>query len=544
MKINFEVLLVLCDLFKTVPLKTPKRLELIYEMLKELIDFENLFCSREVIIDIPNEELHFQNSPFTLNIQNIAILEQSAPKLNYITQNRLHVPFILVPSTFMCCEKSLKIVSSYAEMKVYTQKGLKMARSYHSKCKTCNYVYYYSYEEDKVKGSRKFIDRNMDVLMFNSGIAFTYNVLKMVDNMICIGGISFEKAADIICATNGISDDLNPDRLEAAWFLYRILEFVKYFQNWPRKSPSKELDIETLCQSLYSDIKKTIDNLWLKHVCLEPGCKERFVVIDGNEKLYRLVCAAEKTKITGNVGEVNRYDMCIRNPIRGNQFQPNSKFCKTHENEQSGKTLEQIDMRPVTRQYAKMIQHVVVTDDSCKKEENVDKFHNRTAGMFYLFRSCGIRISHYEMYTSESLSDVFLCLLDTFGSTPEHINGIVYDRACGLHPFITRLSSEGNKPAKNYEILDYIVDIFHVEKHTQPKCILQNENCLYHPHLTKFSKVKGMNTEVAEQSFSQLNRFKYMSRKMSYSKRLLFFKFIDHSHNKHITIKHEYKTKK
>ena len=41
-----------------------------------------------------------------------------------------------------------------------------------------------------------------------------------------------------------------------------------------------------------------------------------------------------------------------------------------------------------------------------------------------------------------------------------------------------------------------------------------------------------MNTEVAEQSFSQLNRFKFMTRKMSYAKRLLFLKFVDHSYNK------------
>ena len=133
------------------------------------------------------------------------------------------------------------------------------------------------------------------------------------------------------------------------------------------------------------------------------------------------------------------------------------------------------------------------------------------------------------MYTSESLSDVFLYLIDTFGNSPNNVEGIVNDRACGLHPFIKRLSGESHILAENYEKLKFIVDIFHVEKHTEPKCVLSNENCFYHPHLPKFGNVKNMNTEVAEQSFSQLNRFKFMTRKMSYAKRLLFLKFVDHS---------------
>ena len=41
------------------------------------------------------------------------------------------------------------------------------------------------------------------------------------------------------------------------------------------------------------------------------------------------------------------------------------------------------------------------------------------------------------MYTAESLSSIFTYLLDLFGTCPknEHLKGIVYDRACELHPF-------------------------------------------------------------------------------------------------------------
>ena len=137
------------------------------------------------------------------------------------------------------------------------------------------------------------------------------------------------------------------------------------------------------------------------------------------------------------------------------------------------------------------------------------------------------------MYTAESLSDVFMYMIDLFGENPKtcDLKGIVYDRSCDLHPFIQRLSKEGNHAAQNYQKLNFIVDIFHVEKHTLSKCVLGSDNCMYHPHLPKFNDVKKMNTEIAEQSFSRINMFKYSSRKMNYYKRLLFLKFIDDSAN-------------
>ena len=266
-------------------------------------------------------------------------------------------------------------------------------------------------------------------------------------------------------------------------------------------------------------------------------CSERFVVIDGNEKLYRFVCAIEKTKVAGNPGEVNYYDLCIRNPVRGNQHSSCEKFCSYHLNGEAASTIEQLDMRPITRSMAKSMPHVICSGEGCKSNDKIDKFFSRTAGTFYVFRSCGIRLGNFEMYTAESLSSVFTYLLDLFGESPNpaHLKGIVYDRACDLYPFIKRLSCEGNNASKNYLQMDYIVDCFHVEKHTQPKCTLGNQECMFHPGLKKFSHVKKMNTEIAEQSFSKLNPFKYATRKMNYGKRLLFLKLIDHAFNKRLS---------
>ena len=91
--------------------------------------------------------------------------------------------------------------------------------------------------------------------------------------------------------------------------------------------------------------------------------------------------------------------------------------------------------------------------------------------------------------------------------------------------------NEGNEIARRYLNLMFLVDFFHIVNHTEPKCVLDSGVCEYHPHLPQFQKVNGMNTEIAEQSFKELNMLKCHTRKMTYAKRILYFKFMDHSYN-------------
>ena len=42
------------------------------------------------------------------------------------------------------------------------------------------------------------------------------------------------------------------------------------------------------------------------------------------------------------------------------------------------------------------------------------------------------------------------------------LKGIVYDRACDLHPFVVRLAEEDNEDAARYLKLFYMVDIFKI----------------------------------------------------------------------------------
>ena len=199
---------------------------------------------------------------------------------------------------------------------------------------------------------------------------------------------------------------------------------------------------------------------------------------------------------------------------------------------QSATTDKPMEFCRVTRSMQRDIPSVVTSGEGCKKDEKVERFHECTAGMLYCFRPCGIRLSHWEMYTAESLSLVFLSLLDAFHDAPHELHGIVYDRACDLHPFLKRLAREGNKDAERMLTnIDFMVDIWHAEKHTMAKCTLTDPSCLYHPGLAKFGHLKGMNTEAAEQSFRLLNPFKFITNRMTYGRRLLYLKLLDNFYN-------------
>lgn len=533
MKIHLRDVKILCELFKSIPPETPQRIDTILEYGKQMGLGSNVRESEMVYLATTgisnNEKFTPEREKLIQLSQNLSFLKEAGDV------NIKQVPVILLPTTLRCCHKYMTVITSYATLLVYTEDGCREGRSYHAKCRVCGTSIYHGYRIHRQANEISFDDDGSEkqFLVFNSSTAFSKKLMKIIDNSICIGGISFERTAELLTANHDFTVPLNPDRLESAWFVYRILQFKQFNSNlpWPRKSKSRELDVEELCNIVYRDLKNEIDNTWKSHICEEPGCRERFVIIDGNEKMYRAICAAEKKRVIGGKGNPNGYDICIRNPVRGNKHNTSSKFCKDHENESMGKTADVLDLRPVTRSITRHIPKAIKSDEGCKDDKNIVKYYNRTAGMFYLFRPCGIRLANYEMYTAESVSDIFRYLIDLFGATPDFISGIGYDRVCDLHPFIKRLADNGNEIAKVYADLLYLVDIFHVEKHVRPKCTLGDAECEYHPHLSKFDHIKGINTEIAEQSFKEINQYKCSTRKMTYAKRLLFLKLMDHSSN-------------
>ena len=160
--------------------------------------------------------------------------------------------------------------------------------------------------------------------------------------------------------------------------------------------------------------------------------------------------------------------------------------------------------------------------------------------MLALIRPCGIVVSMTEMYTKESCTQVLLFLLRTFCGDVEDLKRLRYlgyDRACGLVPFLRNQAKSGSAGAKVLlENVQFLVDIFHVEKHTERVCMpLQNNpECEYHPHLPKFHAIKNTNTESCEQGFKRLNTYGQLTRKMTQYKRNVLFWFVNEKFNENL----------
>jgi hypothetical protein len=529
MKIRLDWLEFLHTKLAETPLNAPKRFEHISEQVEAFQRQENDKVFEFVDIDIDDIPL-FKATPSVIGHIASMIPRTNIPH-DEISKFGLKV---ITPVYHYCCEKPIRIDSRPAKVKIYGLNGIIHTLYYHGNCRVCKSKIYHSYSEDK-NGYRKF-NNNSNYFVISTGIGFTVQLLQRYSLDISIGNTAFFKLAEIYNEEFNLhpKDLLDPAIIEANWLIFRVSGYINVIQ-WERKLSNSCYHVEKICLGVYEKLKTVIDKKWMNHVCKETGCFRRMIVMDGNEKLYRYCCSKPFDRVLGGKGETNMVKRCVNNPLRGNQNQSNSDFCALHVNGSPSPVCvtTEVDLRPVTRSYAKTIQETITTSTACKELKNINKFEKRTAGMFYLMRSCGIRLSHYEMFSAESLSSIVTYLLDTFSADPKKsdISGIVYDRSCDLHPYLTRLAAEENDIAKKFCMLKFIVDIFHCEKHTLPKCLLGNVDCAYHPDLPQFSEERSMNMEIAEQTFHLLNPYKQITRNMTYAKRLCFLKIIDDDHN-------------
>ena len=509
------------------PLNTPRRLEKITD---EFVHFtKNRTLSENLIVDVGI------NLPdgrtFEPLLENVSFLLNNLPRFK-VTDFEPFGKDVLLPLTTSCCGRKLRLDTRHSSVRLYTKTGITISFYYHGNCIQCKSKFYHNFTETTTK-DRNFIKTDR-YFVCTSSIGFSNDYLDFVTLLISIGSTSFKKISNIYNAEHNLTegDKLRPDVLENNWLVYRISKKIPSF-NW-KINGDGHCDIEKICQQVYPALRKIIDEKWINHQCNEVGCNARMVVVDGNEKLYRYCCSEPIEKITNIKAEANIYNRCTNNPVRGNSSTVGSKKCLYHTTGNiSGYIPDLLDIGPLTRSRTKELKFTIVSGEGCKEQSKVNKYDERTAGMLYLFRSCGIRISHFEMYTAESLSLVYSSLIDLFyNSNKENmLSGVVYDRACDLQPYIHKLSKEGNHIASYFMKMRFVVDIFHAEKHTQPKCDISKEECKYHPDLECFSNIRKMNMEVCEQGFHLLNCYKHITRNMTYGKRLCLLKLIDDDYN-------------
>ena len=279
---------------------------------------------------------------------------------------------------------------------------------------------------------------------------------------------------------------------------------------------------------------------WVQHVCNVPGCSEGMITIDGNEKLTRAMCAAPKEKTKCPVNQINLVQCCSSSPVTGGRPLEASKYCCAHQYLAQASTSVSDDHSSLRVQIPlrllrincdltpslSMIGPLPDTDSDdlfvgCRKPRNVNRFHDRTAGVVAAVRPCGIVVNFSEMFTCESPTQMYIFLAFTFGHGRDidRMKYVAYDRSCDLHPFLCNLQRKGVYLAsfllKNAK---FLVDRFHVAGHTEqcckPPCEEDPKRGRYHPLHNDFTEIRHANTECVEQSFKWLNKYKTIVRNM------------------------------
>jgi len=474
---------------------------------------------------------------------------------------------ILLPDVTRCCKKNIRIDSRPSYPIVYTMSGSYVGALFHGECYECKTKYYPSYKvlNNGERVYSNFECKSNQYFQVTSCSVFSVALLRDISNNICVNGATLQSRATVYnlnfrevnnerlshlkefnprlnCNSEFL---LNEERVNDAWFLWIVVNIyqrnvkvmdkalkIEYDKN------RKRLDTEKLCQSVWNDICK-LDNPWVMHKCEVAGCAEGYVTVDGNEYLKRSKCAFPKEKVRISRDLPDIYRCCPNSPLNGGKDRKPSKFCRSHQSED---VAEFVEMPPEFDDVDK--ENGILPEDTihgCKKKENISLFFETTAGMLALIRPCGIVVSMTEMLTCESQTQVFLFLLRTFTKNIEcfqRLKYVGYDRACGLVPFLRNQCKNGSAGAKLLlDNVKFLVDIFHVSKHTEEACMpLDNPNCFYHPLLPKFSEIHGANTESCEQGFRRLNIYFNLTRKMTQFKRNVLFWFVNDCFNKELEL--------
>lgn len=419
---------------------------------------------------------------------------------------------------------------------------------YHGTCSLCKLRVYPQYT-DKLNDNglietRTYVDvAAADKFHMSAASIFDVAYLKDVDTNLYVSGCTFNSRVEVYNMLHRKGKSCLHNRLlETAWYLWNACAVCKREGSLMNTnfyhSHHDNSSLDRICAAAMSSAEKDIKS-WAEHKCQNAGCQVRYVSIDGNEKLRRPLCAYPAVRQTAtNMPTV--IERCPNTPVRGNQRTSASKYCEKHNDTHCSAdpppdgNVEVVDAGPryMTRSKAKELAAQITDEEkaggpfeACKKEVDLTKYLETTAGMIYFFRPCGYIINFMEMFTAESQSQVALLLFETFHDRWEHSKFVGYDRSCDLEPFLSRLARKGNALAQaSVANTKFVVDRFHIRGHTEKCCAGPNDAGgqvgFFHP--SRHPELTNVNTEVCEQQFSQLNRFKTSTKFMSMAKRDFF----------------------
>lgn len=210
-------------------------------------------------------------------------------------------------------------------------------------------------------------------------------------------------------------------------------------------------------------------------------------------------------------------------------------YCEYHRQKDQKASNEAIMSEDQLRQYLHHLKQIDQSQSECNVGRNdMEEFletKKRSMGFIASFLNCGIIVGFSDSVNHEGprkITDHLLTLLKLNAKLPDVV---VYDAACQLHKFWQfRFEGEHLKRTQYTERLmkmTLVSDRFHNTVHKGTLC-----KTIFNPDYGKNKELlKGVNTSIAEQTFSYLSKFKSALRTFSYPTSALFTILIFHLKN-------------
>ncbi|CAF1624999.1 unnamed protein product [Rotaria magnacalcarata] len=335
------------------------------------------------------------------------------------------------------------------------------------------------------------------------------------------------------------------------WLLINIVKFLFMTTNQKFSNiPMSVRDVDE-CNDYFSKIQpelyKNFVGFWTQHQrftkrCNPTTCSKVFIV-DGHQKANRLVCQY-KDVFDNSIYELGPVQMgCLHSPLRKAR-NVDHRYCQLHQpkivtpvNDESI-PIHQIVLENKETTLDKLALMEYVDKDGHYDDALCNVFRSginsklkiSSYGFLATFLSCSVIVGFTEQPCSEGMRRVLHHILTIlrFGQLP---NAMCYDCACTLKLFINRhFGSNDLKSTDSTQFLTSLtmaIDRFHVKNHKRPIC----KTVMRPDHPCHNDIYASINTQVAEQGFSYLSKFKNSFRGYSYPKSTIFFTVLFHLKN-------------
>ena len=407
--INLSKLILLIKAVKACPKEIPGRNE---KLFLQYLNFRKT-SDDKVSVEIPPEfeklvEIDIDSESEDINRQIVIFLIDSYSNSEFSFPDQLIDIYIVSPLN-QCerCSGSLIFIRPYRLRGkgtiVYTMTGPQYAKVFIKHCSHCHATVHSCYTEWTDSGGvvrRKYLDSittKVSYFSITQDSFFEVTLLEDLTESVFTCNSRFTRWVEKYNRLQQTSTktkfanrhELYRQRVFPCWLIYSVtkrmpVEFPVF------RGQDRNLNIEEVCCVLYPALKATIDAKWLNHTCQK--CISRIVVMDGDQKIYRSVCAARGDKVI-RVGKLNEFTACSASPL------PGQKFCKIHEDDKAGNDVDRLDTCRITRAKRKELGldiEELTTSEGCRKREaiTVRTERSKTAGMTYCFRPCGISLGN------------------------------------------------------------------------------------------------------------------------------------------------------